>query len=444
MAFTSILEADVALGRPLKASLFDLIRTNFDDLNTRVASLELAATTHVPVTVSDTASIDFAITGQAISATVIPGGVSHNSLADVQAAASGVTHGHITEAAQTIAGAKTFLSEVIVPTATADTSAVNKLQMEVAVAAAQNRADDAWDYADRILGYHDDHVADMDNPHGVTKETIELGNVTNDLQIPMSQRGTASGVATLDANSKIPLSQIPDSVLGQVEYQGVYDASVGTFPASPLAGYFWIISVNGTLVGNQTIDVTVGDWIVFNKNGSWDKVDNTDAVSSVAGRTGNVTLTSADVGLANVDNTSDANKPVSTATQTALNLKSDATHEHTVASNKITDLKIDAGKFQFNNGTSWITVDIGGIKDLTFSSAVNNTAVTIAHGIADISTIVAQSSSVKIGTELFIQGSVVGIGVEKFSVRIDTTNIIIDPFEDLAGATVRVHLSVMQ
>jgi hypothetical protein len=44
-------------------------------------------------------------------------------------------------------------------------------------------------------------------------------------------------------------------------------------------------------------------------------------VNSVAGKTGNVTLAKADVGLSNVDNTSDANKPVSTAQQTALDLK---------------------------------------------------------------------------------------------------------------------------
>lgn len=44
-------------------------------------------------------------------------------------------------------------------------------------------------------------------------------------------------------------------------------------------------------------------------------------VDSVAGRQGAVVLTSADVGLDNVNNTSDASKPVSTATQTALNAK---------------------------------------------------------------------------------------------------------------------------
>jgi hypothetical protein len=44
-------------------------------------------------------------------------------------------------------------------------------------------------------------------------------------------------------------------------------------------------------------------------------------VTSVAGRTGAITLTKTDVALANVDNTSDASKPVSTAQQSALNAK---------------------------------------------------------------------------------------------------------------------------
>ena len=44
-------------------------------------------------------------------------------------------------------------------------------------------------------------------------------------------------------------------------------------------------------------------------------------VQSVAGQTGAVTLSKSDVGLGNVDNTSDADKPVSTAQQTALDGK---------------------------------------------------------------------------------------------------------------------------
>jgi hypothetical protein len=52
------------------------------------------------------------------------------------------------------------------------------------------------------------------------------------------------------------------------------------------------------------------------------------AVDSVAGKTGVVVLEKADVGLANVDNTADADKPVSTATATALAGKSATGHTH--------------------------------------------------------------------------------------------------------------------
>lgn len=47
-------------------------------------------------------------------------------------------------------------------------------------------------------------------------------------------------------------------------------------------------------------------------------------VTSVAGRTGAITLSKSDVGLSNVDNTSDVNKPISNATQAALDDKADS------------------------------------------------------------------------------------------------------------------------
>lgn len=60
-------------------------------------------------------------------------------------------------------------------------------------------------------------------------------------------------------------------------------------------------------------------------------IDASGAVTGVKGnsessyRTGNVNITKANIGLGNVDNTSDANKPISTATQTALDAKADKT-----------------------------------------------------------------------------------------------------------------------
>lgn len=54
-------------------------------------------------------------------------------------------------------------------------------------------------------------------------------------------------------------------------------------------------------------------------------------IDSHAGRTDNPhSVTKAQVGLANVDNTSDANKPISTATQNALNAKVDTSTNQTI------------------------------------------------------------------------------------------------------------------
>ena len=72
--------------------------------------------------------------------------------------------------------------------------------------------------------------------------------------------------------------------------------------------------------GSGTVELAVGDYLIHNGT-VWEKADTTDAVSTVNGYTGNVSLTKSDVGLGNVDDTSDADKPVSTATQTALNAK---------------------------------------------------------------------------------------------------------------------------
>jgi len=61
-------------------------------------------------------------------------------------------------------------------------------------------------------------------------------------------------------------------------------------------------------------------------------------VASVAGKTGEVSLSKADVGLSNVDNTSDANKPISTATQEALNSKLDAADFRAISNAEIDSL----------------------------------------------------------------------------------------------------------
>ena len=113
--------------------------------------------------------------------------------------------------------------------------------------------------------------------------------------IPLSQKGAASGVVPLNSSSKIDEIYLPDSILGQVEYMGTWNASTNTptlpTPATSNKGHYYIVTVAGT---QFTIDFNVGDWVISDGT-AWSKVDNTDAISSFNGRTGAIVLTSGDV-----------------------------------------------------------------------------------------------------------------------------------------------------
>lgn len=121
--------------------------------------------------------------------------------------------------------------------------------------------------------------------------------------------------------------------LGQpLVLQGTFAPSGGSFPGggSAQTGQVWIASDAGTI---DSQSIAVGDRITAltddastsTYSGNWYLETYSANVTSVAARTGDVVLGKTDVGLANVDNTSDADKPVSTAQQTALDLKADAT-----------------------------------------------------------------------------------------------------------------------
>lgn len=85
---------------------------------------------------------------------------------------------------------------------------------------------------------------------------------------------------------------------GALTYQGTWNASTNTPTLASgvgTTGYYYVVSVAGSTNLNGITDWQIGDWAVF--NGSvWQKVDNTDAVTSVNGQTGTVVLGAANVG----------------------------------------------------------------------------------------------------------------------------------------------------
>jgi hypothetical protein len=111
-------------------------------------------------------------------------------------------------------------------------------------------------------------------------------------------KGQPNGYASLDGTGKVPTSQIALASLGVMDYQGLWDCSIGSYPTDPLKGYYYVCSASGTISG---ISYRIGDWLVYD-GALWEKIENAVAVRSVAGKIGDVTLVPGDIGLENVTN----------------------------------------------------------------------------------------------------------------------------------------------
>lgn len=112
-----------------------------------------------------------------------------------------------------------------------------------------------------------------------------------------ANKGIASGYAGLDGSGKVPTSQLPASVIGGMRFQSLWNANTNS-PSLPtgtdVKGDFYIVSTSGSTSLSGITDWKIGDWAVYDGT-NWDKIDNTDAVSSVAGKTGTVTLVEGDI-----------------------------------------------------------------------------------------------------------------------------------------------------
>ncbi|ALF01232.1 hypothetical protein FDH47_gp21 [Arthrobacter phage Brent] len=123
-----------------------------------------------------------------------------------------------------------------------------------------------------------------------------------------------------DVTGVISTAQLPPLAINET-YPVASQAAMLALTAQ--RGDMAIRSDNGrTYVLSSDAPATLADWKEIMAAGQ---------VQSVAGKTGVVLLVKADVGLDQVDNTSDLNKPVSTATQTALNGKANTAHTHDAA-----------------------------------------------------------------------------------------------------------------
>jgi hypothetical protein len=144
-----------------------------------------------------------------------------------------------------------------------------------------------------------------------TTSTISDFSSAADARIT-AQKGNASGIASLDVTGKVPNSQLPPLVTNNTF---VVTSQAAMLALSANVGDIAVRTDSNTnYILQSTPASTLGNWIQLVGGG---------AVSSVNTQIGAVVLSKTDVGLSNVDNTTDASKPVSTAQQTALNAKQD-------------------------------------------------------------------------------------------------------------------------
>lgn len=111
-----------------------------------------------------------------------------------------------------------------------------------------------------------------------------------------SEKSQANGYASLDGSGKVPVSELPDTVVGAVDYKGTWNASTNTpdLPAStPDKGDYYVVAVAGSTSLGGITDWKIGDWAIYNGS-AWEKVDNTDQVTSVFGRQGTVVAQQSD------------------------------------------------------------------------------------------------------------------------------------------------------
>jgi len=161
----------------------------------------------------------------------------------------------------------------------------------------------------------------------LVKADVGLSNVPNvDATLRSNHTGTQpvasitglAAVATSGSASDITTGTLPSSVLPPL-------AINETFVVASQAAMLALTAQRGDIAKRTDLN---GQAFVLSTDtptvlANWVSLNTTSDVASVNGQTGAVVLAKSDVGLSNVDNTSDVNKPVSTAQAAAdaLNLK---------------------------------------------------------------------------------------------------------------------------
>jgi hypothetical protein len=166
------------------------------------------------------------------------------------------------------------------------------------------------------------------------------------LKLDANQKGVANGVASLNASGIIPSSQLPPVTVTSTTVVGS-DAAMIALSNQTVGSIAVRTDVNKNYVLSALPASTLGNWIELLTPGA--------PVQTVNGYIGTVNLTKTDLGLSNVNNTTDLNKPISTATQNALDLKANGATVDAALATKLSTLDANAALALKANSTDVTT-----------------------------------------------------------------------------------------
>lgn len=164
------------------------------------------------------------------------------------------------------------------------------------------------EYADGKAGEVDSkvttHIDDKKNPHKVTKAQVGLGSVDNVQQIPLSQRGTVNGVATLDDKGKIPVTQMPTTKTingasifgtGNLQLSASLYKIVDALPTTGIdTSKIYLVPASATTAkNNKTEYIYLGDPNKAYDESKWEKLGDEQKSSTVTTPGGSITVDTA-------------------------------------------------------------------------------------------------------------------------------------------------------
>jgi hypothetical protein len=182
--------------------------------------------------------------------------------------------------------------------------------------------------------------------------------------------------------------------MGDLNYQGTWNASTNTPTLTSSVGtkgYYYVVDVSGNTNLNGITDWVIGDWAIF--NGSiWQKVDNTDAVTSVNGLVGTVVLTTTNIAEGTNLYYTDARARASNSAGTGISYDSatgvitnsspslggDVVGPASATDNAIARFNTTTGKLIQNSVT--LIDDTGNASGILSQQFSNGAAVTLAAG----------------------------------------------------------------